>query len=71
MTELRVYGAWAGNPAGHKESTAHCIAHVYNQFNGHLDSQCRRLRGHGPGGLYCKQHGKREQDRRARASSHE
>jgi hypothetical protein len=52
----RRYGAWAGNPRGTPEDPARCVAEV---SDGYLLKQCGRPRGHGPGGLYCKQHGKK------------
>ena len=56
---MRVYGEWAGNPKGHKENTEYCIESVFER---HIDRQCNRKRGHGPDGLWCKQHGKREEE---------
>lgn len=50
----RRYGVWAGNPTGREEDTSRCIESVYERLShGH---QCERKRGHGPDGLYCKQH---------------
>jgi hypothetical protein len=51
----RIYGQWAGNPNGVPEDPTHCIHAVRNDFQpgGY---QCTRKRGHGPAGLYCKQH---------------
>ena len=37
------------------EHTTDCIAEVAS-WNGWNRFQCSRKRGHGPGGLYCKQH---------------
>lgn len=50
------YGQWAGNPKGYAEDKARCVAKV---FSGPwpISSQCARKRGHGPQGLFCKQHG--------------
>lgn len=53
----RVYGDWAGNPDGHLEDLTRCIAEVRPPV-GWGSGQCTRLRGHGPNGEYCKQHGK-------------
>lgn len=53
---MRIYGQWAGNEAGHKEKPERCIVEVWG--NDWLSRQCHRERGHGPDGLYCKQHGK-------------
>ena len=56
MSERR-YGAWSGNPRGHPEDSARCVASVYG--DGYRSSQCARRRGHGEDGLYCRQHAKR------------
>uniref|UniRef100_A0A6M3JC16 Uncharacterized protein n=1 Tax=viral metagenome TaxID=1070528 RepID=A0A6M3JC16_9ZZZZ len=56
MTEPRIYGQWAGNEKGVPENIRRCIEEVCNQY---IFYQCKRLRGHGPDGLYCKQHAKR------------
>ncbi len=70
--ELRVYGQWAGNPTGIREDVTRCVAEV---SDGWIFRQCTRKRGHGPGGLYCKQHGQRAEARldwvRQRRSGHE
>ena len=50
---MRRYSEWAGNPAGVPENTNHCVIEVCSNFIPH---QCYRKRGHGPEGLYCKQH---------------
>ena len=50
---MRLYGTWAGNPKGTQEDPKRCIEEVYTGSHGH---QCARSRGHGPRGLYCKQH---------------
>jgi len=54
----RRYNAWAGNPAGIPEDPARCIEEVSpNERGGFVHRhQCNRKRGHGPDGLYCKQH---------------
>ena len=57
MTEKRVYGAWAGNPKGSLENPARCIKEVWPR-DGYIAHQCRRKRGYGKDGLYCKQHAK-------------
>lgn len=56
MNKPRVYGAWAGNPAGHIENPSRCIESVCGNERGAMPHQCYRKRGHGEGGLYCKQH---------------
>ena len=52
---MRKYGVWAGNPRGRPENTTRCIANVSDGTGWHW-YQCSRKRGHGPDGLYCKQH---------------
>lgn len=47
------YGAWAGNPAGHKPDFKLCCAEVRKDWHYY---QCSRSRGHGPDGAYCKTH---------------
>jgi len=64
---LRVYGAWAGNPGGTLEDTSKCVQGVWSEGRGALEHQCNRNRGHGPGGLYCKQHDPEEVAKRAEA----
>lgn len=54
----RRYGVWAGNENGQAENTTRCIAEVAPEC-GWTHHQCSRKRGHGPNGLYCKQHGKK------------
>lgn len=60
MTEERRYNSWAGNPKGDPENKERCVQHVYPQdyARGMISVQCSRKRGHGPDGLYCKQHAK-------------
>lgn len=63
----RRYGDWAGNPKGHAEDTKRCIVEVWpTSGNGWIPYQCSRKRGHGPDGLYCKQHGAKEEKRQSR-----
>ena len=52
----RIYGAWAGNPVGTPEDTTRCIEEVMESGRGSFFYQCRKKRGHGEGGLYCKIH---------------
>ncbi len=47
------YGTWAGNPKGNKYRAGKCAYEVWADFIAH---QCSRNWGHGPDGLYCKQH---------------
>ena len=54
----RRYGCWAGDPEGNPEDKDRCVAEAYDRSGfGHF-YQCLRKRGHGPDGLYCKQHAK-------------
>ncbi len=57
----RIYGQWAGNPKGHPEDIAKCIKKVWPTDGYIIPHQCNRKRGHGPDGLYCKQHAKIEE----------
>jgi len=54
---MRRYGIWEGNPKGTKENLNNCIVEV---MDGKLliGYQCRRKRGWGKNGLFCKQHAK-------------
>lgn len=54
----RRYGAWSGCPQGRPEDPACCIEEVW-PHDGWIPHQCSRKRGHGPDGLYCKQHAKK------------
>jgi len=51
----RRYGQWAGEPNGRAEDTTRCVCSV---FTGYTASQCGNSRGYGPGGLYCRVHGR-------------
>ncbi len=53
---MRVYGSWAGNEKGVSEDITRCIKKVFG--DSFINHQCSRKRGHGPEGLYCKQHAK-------------
>lgn len=66
MTDARRYGEWAGNPKGTKEDPARCVEEVCGADRWPVFHQCRRKRGYGPGGAYCRQHGKRQQEREER-----
>lgn len=55
----RIYGAWAGNKAGTPEAITRCIKEVWPR-DGWIPHQCRRKRGYGPNGLYCKQHAQKK-----------
>jgi hypothetical protein len=50
----RRYGACGVCPMGQAEDPTRCIEEV----DGWIPHQCSRKRGHGPDGLYCKQHAK-------------
>ena len=52
------YGSWAGSPKGTKYNEDHCgYQWVHTPWNWYF-VQCSRKNGHGPNGLYCKQHAK-------------
>ena len=57
--ELR-FGVWGGCPKGQPEDASRCIEEVWT--DGWIPRQCCRKRGHGPDGLYCKQHAKKHQE---------
>ena len=54
---MRIYGDWAGNPQGAPEDMTRCIREVWpTDKSCWVPYQCKRRRGYGPHGLYCKQH---------------
>lgn len=55
---MRRYGESALNPRGFKENPTKCVEEVWR---GWQSGQCTRNRGHGPDGLYCKQHAKQKE----------
>jgi hypothetical protein len=55
------YGVWNGCPQGQAEDPTRCIEEVWPHSGGWIPYQCCRKRGHGPDGLYCKQHAKKRQ----------
>ncbi len=55
---MRTYGRY-----NRPENKDKCVVEV---FEGWHSAQCSRKRGHGPGGEYCKQHAKIEEQRRLR-----
>ncbi len=57
---MNYYGQWAGDKKGVPEDKTRCIKGVFGDF--HYTHQCNRKRGHGPEGLYCKQHAKKFED---------
>lgn len=58
--EAHIYGRWSGNPKGHAYRPGRCAYSVWRNF---ISGQCSRIWGHGPGGLYCKQHAKMVENR--------
>jgi len=59
----RYYGKSTLRPHGIPEDPTRCIAEVADETGWHF-YQCKRKRGYGPGGLYCKQHAKIIESRR-------
>ena len=55
---IRWYGRWAGNEWGNRECLWDCVVEVAEDRGLAGFHQCQRKRGYGPGGLYCKQHGR-------------
>jgi hypothetical protein len=55
----RRYGVWGGCPMGQAEDPTSCIEEVWSPG---YPQQCSRKRGHGPDGLYCKQHAKKHME---------
>ena len=51
------YNSWAGNSKGNPYEEIHCAYEVLDTARW-LTYQCSRKKGHGPAGLYCKQHAK-------------
>lgn len=51
------YAAWAGDPKGTPWDPTRCAYEVADHTGFHF-YQCSRRAGHGPAGLYCKQHAK-------------
>lgn len=56
QAEAYRYNRWSGNPNGNKFDPAQCAEEVSRDW---LMYQCCKKPGHGPDGLYCKQHGKK------------
>lgn len=59
----RIYDKSAMNPKGIPEDPTRCVASV-TDFTGWHQYQCKRKRGYGPNGEYCKQHAKKFDIRR-------
>ena len=57
----RRYGSWAGRPNGVAENPADCVEEIQERQRWPTFRQCRRKRGHGPGALYCRQHGEKHE----------
>ena len=59
-TKKRVYGRGPSNPTGTPEDRSRCVVSILDRYHGHAH-QCTRERGHGHGpcGLYCRQHAKK------------
>jgi hypothetical protein len=53
------FGCWAGSPKGHSYRDGFCAEEVPKYAGSFLYKQCSRKNGHGPAGLYCRQHAKR------------
>jgi hypothetical protein len=66
---VRIYGTWGGNPKGTREDVTRCIESVLGNERGAIAHQCDRKRGHGEGGLYCKQHDPKAAQARREESS--
>jgi hypothetical protein len=56
------YRTWGGNPKGYAYREGYCAESVPDGGRSVLSHQCERKNGHGPDGLYCKQHAKRYTD---------
>jgi hypothetical protein len=57
----RRYGQWAGQLNGRREDITRCVVEIFPR-DAYISRQCRRLKGYGPEGEYCKQHAKRFED---------
>jgi hypothetical protein len=57
----RRFGCWAGCPDGQPEDPTRCIEEVLPASGSWIPRQCCRKRGHGPDGLYCRQHAKKHE----------
>lgn len=54
-SDKRRYGRWSGQPDGVPENLVRCVESVYPR-GAFVSKQCRRYRGFGLNGEYCKQH---------------
>jgi hypothetical protein len=57
----RRYSCRAIRPDGTPEDPTRCIEEVWPTDGLWISYQCSRKRGHGPDGLYCKQHAKKHE----------
>jgi len=55
QAEAYRYGTWAGEPNGRPYNRLQCAYQVAIPHS-YRFCQCARNNGHGPAGLYCKQH---------------
>ncbi len=53
------YNQWAGHPEGTCYDEGFCAMEVWPSDWRGMPHQCSRRNGHGPGCLYCKQHGRK------------
>lgn len=60
---MRIYDKWAGS-LGIPEDPKRCVAEVPDGTGWHR-YQCRRKRGYGPNGEYCKQHAKKQEEKKS------
>ena len=54
----RIYGKWSWDENGEKEDKTRCIKAVFPDRPSFVTYQCKRKRGYGKNGEYCKQHAK-------------
>lgn len=52
------YGIWDEDRQGTAYNPNQCAAEAWNENKVPMFYQCSRKPGHGPAGLYCKQHSK-------------
>lgn len=52
----KAYSDWAGNPKGNPPDYSLCCESVWPNDRFPIPHQCRKKRGFGPDGAYCKQH---------------
>lgn len=52
------YTKWSANLIGNPYNESFCAYEVWPQTTSCFPYQCSRKNGHGPAGLYCKQHAK-------------